>query len=385
MSEQRKETLQQILAQPEKAPLLRTMLAKVRQMKEGRLSEEIRQNISELNLSEQEKTSLLEDLETLLQWKQDPAGRCPSVLSTVINQSETALVWKSAEDDRQFQIDILLERYKQYMLSERKSENTISAYLRTLNSYIRWYAGTYGDNVPCVLMRVNALEYIAYLRNIRHLQEKSVNTQIAALTHFDCFLTESGLAKEFALSHEDYFRVQQSIASLCLVSQADVEEFRQKVLLGQGVRDYAIVTVMAYAGLRISEVLKLGLYDIDFTAGEIGVHGGKGDKARIVWVNDKIERAVKEYLKVRPETECPYLFVSRQGGMLNRTRLNQICKKYSDIITPHQLRHFFCSHALEVGYTVAEVANQAGHSNPYTTMQYTNPSRKQMQEKANRL
>ena len=52
---------------------------------------------------------------------------------------------------------------------------------------------------------------------------------------------------------------------------------------------------------------------------------------------------------------------------------------------PHTLRHFFCSNALESGYDINEVANQAGHSNIHTTLLYTNPTREKMKEKANRL
>ena len=57
-----------------------------------------------------------------------------------------------------------------------------------------------------------------------------------------------------------------------------------------------------------------------------------------------------------------------------------------DNITPKMLRHYFCSHALDTGdYKIHEVANQAGHSNVQTTLIYSNPSARQMKEKANKL
>ena len=58
---------------------------------------------------------------------------------------------------------------------------------------------------------------------------------------------------------------------------------------------------------------------------------------------------------------------------------------FSDTITPHKLRHFYCSNALESGYQLHEVANQAGHQDIRTTMQYEHPSTKTMREKANNL
>ena len=105
------------------------------------------------------------------------------------------------------------------------------------------------------------------------------------------------------------------------------------------------------------------------------------------------------------------LFVSRQSGKLNPSRINQIFNQYSDVITPKTLRHYFreqrakrtclhvhlataargeffefaCSNALESGYSIHEVANQAGHSNVQTTLIYSNPTAKEMKDKANRL
>ncbi|MDA2520329.1 site-specific integrase, partial [Bacillus cereus] len=51
------------------------------------------------------------------------------------------------------------------------------------------------------------------------------------------------------------------------------------------------------------------------------------------------------------------------------------------VITPHQLRHFFCTNAIEKGFSIHEVANQAGHSNIHTTLLYTNPNQLQLKNK----
>lgn len=172
---------------------------------------------------------------------------------------------------------------------------------------------------------------------------------------------------------------------MATIDKKDVEAFRQKVLENEGLRNYSIVTIISYAGLRISEVLNLKLDDIDLTSKELIVKEGKGDKERIVYINSKIVEAVKEYLKVRKEDSTNYLFISNKGGKIDRTVINKVFKKYSDKITPHTLRHFYCSNALESGFSVHEVANQAGHSNIHTTLLYTNPSKEKMKNKAELL
>ena len=125
--------------------------------------------------------------------------------------------------------------------------------------------------------------------------------------------------------------------------------------------------------------------DVSLTAKEITVRQGKGAKTRVVFIGDKVIDAVRDYLAERPDTGSPYLFLSRRGGALSRGQVNRIFNAYSSTITPHTLRHFFCSTAIEAGYSINEVANQAGHSNIQTTLLYTNPTREKMKEKANLL
>jgi site-specific recombinase XerD len=72
-----------------------------------------------------------------------------------------------------------------------------------------------------------------------------------------------------------------------------VDAFRQTVLLESGKRDHALVTIMAYAGLRVSEALALAPKDVDCVGRQITVNEGKGNKVRIVFIGDKVIHAVR--------------------------------------------------------------------------------------------
>jgi site-specific recombinase XerD len=110
-------------------------------------------------------------------------------------------------------------------------------------------------------------------------------------------------------------------------------------------------------------------------------------------MNDKVKTALQSWLKERKEKgiDSEYLFVSNRhkNNPLNRTTVNKLFKEYSERlhkdITPHDLRHFFCSHAINSGLSVHEVANQAGHSNIHTTLLYTNPTKDDLIQKMNQL
>jgi integrase/recombinase XerD len=108
-------------------------------------------------------------------------------------------------------------------------------------------------------------------------------------------------------------------------------------------------------------------------------------------MNDKVKAALQSWLKERKEEgiEHDFLFVSNRNQPLNRTTINKLFKEYSvqigKEITPHDLRHFFCSHAINSGMRVHEVANQAGYSNIHTTLLYANPSKQEIINKMNQL
>lgn len=280
----------------------------------------------------------------------------------------------------------MLEEYRAFLVGRGKSENTVKSYCLAVGAYLKWYEETFGLKRAGRLYRANVLDYISYLRTVKELSNRSLNAAVAALASLNEFLVESGVQTDVVVGKADYLKVQVPYANPCTVDQGQVEAFRQRVLVEQGARDHAIVTILAYAGLRISECLALRPEDVDLIAREITVRHGKGDKSRVVFIGDKVVNAVREYKKARPDTGCPYLFVSRKGGQLSRGQVNRIFNEYSDTITPHTLRHFYCTQALEhAGYGVHEVANQAGHSNIHTTLLYTNPSREEMKKKANQL
>ena len=241
---------------------------------------------------------------------------------------------------------------------------------------------TFGE-APTLLYHTNILDFRSYLQNIKKLKFKSIDTKLSSLTSFNEFLVQIGVQKDLVITAEDRLKFQQEIASPAEIEKKDVEAFLQKVLVDTGKRNYAIAVILAYAGLRVSECISIGLTDIDFQARELLVTG-KGNKQRIVFINDKIIHAVREYLKIR-SSQSEYLFVSRNGGKLHRSSVNRFFNQCSDKITPHSLRHYFCSRALEMGYTMAEVSNQAGHASERTTAIYTNASRQKMKEKANLL
>ncbi|MEY2196744.1 tyrosine-type recombinase/integrase [Neobacillus sp. BF23-41] len=284
----------------------------------------------------------------------------------------------------------LVEQFHQYLINDDKSENTIKGYIQNVNGYLKWFTESKDVNFS-KLHRENVKEYISFLKTIKKSKPKTINTKINALVKFNEYLVENKQQKEMVITKKDFQKVQQQYASLAKVEHKDVEKFRQLILESGNKRNYSLVTLLAYGGLRISEALNLKMNDFNLISREIIVKDGKGDKTRTVFMNDKVKDALRAYLKERGEVESENLYISNRGKQLDRTTVNKIFKDFSEklkkdiIITPHDLRHYFCSHAITRGMSVHEVANQAGHSNIHTTLLYTNPSKQELINKMNEL
>ena len=278
--------------------------------------------------------------------------------------------------------EILLEEFREYLALKGKSKNTINSYYLHMKGYYKWFWESFGRECS-MLYRENILDYITYLRNIKKDNGRTINCKISALIKYNEFLVANGIQQDQVVSKKDNIKIQQKYANPSDVTKQEVDAFRQQ-LLQDGHRDiYCLATLLAYAGLRISEALNIQLTDFNLTVGELKVRG-KGDKDRVVYLNDKIINSIREFLRVR-ESDSPYLFANSNGKVIHRSTINKIFNKYSDKITPHTLRHFFCTIALESGMSVHEVAYLAGHSNVHTTLLYLNPSRESMRNKINQL
>ncbi|WP_291967282.1 tyrosine-type recombinase/integrase [Caloramator sp.] len=276
----------------------------------------------------------------------------------------------------------MLEEFREYLTLQAKSKNTTNSYYLHIKGYYQWYLESFGRECS-VLYRENILDYISYLRNIKKDNGRTINCKISALIKYNKFLVANGIQQDQVVSKNDNIKIQQKYANPSDVTKQEVDAFRQQ-LLQDGHRDiYCLATLLAYAGLRISEALNIQLTDFNLTVGELKVRG-KGDKDRVVYLNYKIINSIREYLRVR-ESESPYLFANSDGKVIHRSTVNKVFNKYSDKITPHSLRHYFCTIALESGLSVHEVAYLAGHSNVHTTLIYLNPSREAIRYKMSQL
>ena len=291
-------------------------------------------------------------------------------------------------------MDELIREFENKLRLEGKSDTTIKSYITSVNVFFRWFNDSFGEVGFKKLYRENILEYKSYLKNVRtskrtgqNLNAKTINVMLSGLIKYNELMQPDNIV----ISKADLIKVQAEIISPTNITKKEVEEFRQRVLQSEGCsakRNYAIVTIMAYAGLRISEVLNLKKVDVNTAASQIRVADGKGEKQRTVIINSKVISAIREYQR-SDNVESDYLFHNSKGKILNPSTINKVFDEFSVDgyhIHPHMLRHFFCYNSLESGaYSINEVSNQAGHTSIKTTLKYLNPNLEQIKKKSELL
>lgn len=295
------------------------------------------------------------------------------------------------------------QEYVNYLKDKNKTNGTIQTYLLNLECYKRWLHDTTGSEFK-KLYRENVQDYIAYLRNIRKtkkglpLKAQSINVHISSLIKFNEFLVKTGKQEKIVITEEDTIPVQKKGVNPCKVTQDEIQKFRQDILEAECrslnnfevKRNFCMVTILQFCGVRISECISIECNDIDVAlrTRELVIRNGKGNKQRTIYLNDKCISAIKGYLEVRPENAGKYLFVTRESTgkdkPMDRTTMNKMFNKHSDKLTPHQERHGWATHGLEANiYSLNELQCLAGHSSLTSTQVYLNPDVIKMREKAN--
>lgn len=136
----------------------------------------------------------------------------------------------------------------------------------------------------------------------------------------------------------------------------------------------AMIGMMVFAGLRVSEVANLDLSHLDLQGRIVNVVFAKGGRSRMVGVNDRLMELILAYLKVRPGSESPQLFLAEKGMRLRRDyivrRIGRLSKRSGLTISAHGLRRTFATLNSLAGKSLHLIQLALGHKDIATTQGY---------------
>ena len=153
------------------------------------------------------------------------------------------------------------------------------------------------------------------------------------------------------------------------------EELKRLFMAPQRLKQRVLLSLIYSAGLRVSEVCKLEIADIDFDRKQIHIRESKNDKSRYVVLGDLIAKGLKKYIVgAKPKV---WLFNGREkgsplghGAVQQTFRLAMQKANIQKDACVHTLRHSFATHLLEQGVDIVTIKEQLGHARLETTLMY---------------
>ena len=158
-----------------------------------------------------------------------------------------------------------------------------------------------------------------------------------------------------------------------------------------GLRDRAILETFYSTGMRRSELMGLGLFDLDRERGTVMIRQGKGKKDRMIPIGERALRWIDRYqTRVRPELVIERgnttLFLTQAGEAFTPDRLTQLVRGYVEAANTgkhgscHLLRHTMATLMLENGADIRYIQAMLGHAELSTTQIYTQVSIRKLKE-----
>ena len=277
------------------------------------------------------------------------------------------------------------------------SKNSIDSYIRDLKVFEKYYFNSYGENLED-LTRADITMYIQYLRN-HNTKASTINRKLTSLKHYNEFLIEENVQEKLVITHNDIIKVQKPMINKMLISEQTINKIKHIANRDpkNPDKEFCIIIILTNCGVRADELVNIKLSDILFNEGLINIYG-KGNKFRQVVLNNVTKKAIKDYLRNERDlikTNNPSLFIGQKNKHTkepyNINYANRLLNKYKkilnlDVLYPHLLRSYFCTTAIhKAGYSIDQVAHQAGHSSLNTTKGYIMTAQPEIRELANKL
>lgn len=268
-------------------------------------------------------------------------------------------------------------RYRTYLkLEKRLAANTVDAYLRDFRQFAHYVLRMW-DVPPRKVEREMIERYLARLYD--RGREKSSQARI--LSGIRSFFGYLLLTDEIDVSPADLVDPPKAGRHLPdVLTTEEIDRIIAAIDLStvKGLRDRAMLELLYACGLRVSELVSLRLGDLFFGEGYIRVTG-KGDKQRLVPINDLARERILAYLDERRSARRneEVVFLNNRGSQLTRVMIFTILRAAArragieKRISPHTFRHSFATHLLEGGADIRQVQELLGHENIGTTEIYT--------------
>lgn len=279
-------------------------------------------------------------------------------------------------------VQVAKENFINYCEYEKGlSANTLKSYNYEINLYQTYLE----DKLSIIdIEKVSKEDIESYLKYcyLKNEDSKTISHKITTIYNFHNYLLREKVIKDNQAEFIDRPKLAKHLPYTLTVKEID-KLLDIALVTVFDYRDKAMLELMYGTGLRVSELVSLTVYDVDFYNAFLRIKG-KGSKERIVPINN----ASLKYLKLYLDRRClllkkkisDELFLNARGEGISRQGFFKNLKKIlaekgmPTNISPHSLRHSFATHLIENGADLRSVQTMLGHSDITTTKIYTHIS-----------
>lgn len=230
--------------------------------------------------------------------------------------------------------------------------------------------------------------YLVYLFN-NDDKNSTVSRKISTLKSFYKFMHNNNYINVNPLLNIKYPKREKSLPKF--VHYNELEEIINVSNNGPfKERNRLIIELMYSTGVRVSELIKIKMNDIDESKKQIKVMG-KGSYERYVFYGDYADEALKKYINgLRKELlknkRSDYLILNKNGEAITTRGVSKIINNIIEEtsvktkVSPHTLRHTFATHLLDSGCDLRSVQELLGHKNINSTEVYTHVTSERLKD-----
>ena len=279
-------------------------------------------------------------------------------------------------------VQVAKENFINYCEYEKGlSANTLKSYNYEINLYQTYLE----DKLSIIdIEKVSKEDIESYLKYcyLKNEDSKTISHKITTIYNFHNYLLREKVIKDNQAEFIDRPKLAKHLPYTLTVKEID-KLLDIALVTVFDYRDKAMLELMYGTGLRVSELVSLTVYDVDFYNAFLRIKG-KGSKERIVPINNASLKYLKLYLDRRSillkKKTSDELFLNARGEGISRQGFFKNLKKIlakkgmPTNISPHSLRHSFATHLIENGADLRSVQTMLGHSDITTTKIYTHIS-----------
>jgi integrase/recombinase XerD len=271
---------------------------------------------------------------------------------------------------------------REHLPKERRaSQHTCEAYAQCFQLLLCFAADRLKSKPAKIeIERLDApliLAFLAHLEKKRGNSARTRNARLAAINSFFRYLeyrVPSCLEQARRIHAIPSKKTDQSLVSYLTRNELQALLDAPDTLIVSGIRDRAMLHLTFAAGMRVSELVGLPLDQIDRQSMSSVHIMGKGRRERVLPLWKETAAAIKAWLKVRPASDTPELFLNARGEAMTRSGFEYILQKHvataahntpsiaKKRVSPHVLRHTCAMHTLQATRDVRKVSLWLGHA-----------------------